>query len=229
MSNVVQGKNSALMVNVLGVWYLIACQTDFSFEYANENILKTDVNAGSFRKRRPRISDISGSVSGVTTTTNTSTISIFYFLQEAIRRAVQSLKFVWTDNDGLTKEIATSMLIKTIDITGPQGDFSKFEMTLEGAGDGLTIDPVLPPDPGSDEGVDSDVWNTTPGGFTISGPGIDSRSFAGKTLFLVAREGAVYFPESPLTTTTGYGFDGTTITFINAFNPGERVTVAWHD
>lgn len=226
----VQGKNAALMINVLGTYYLIGCQTDFSYDYNNENILKTDVNAGSYRKRRTRISDTAGAAQGVVTTTNTSDrVTIFYLQQESIRRSIVQLKFAWTDDDGGLKEITGRFCIKTIHIDNATGDFSKFDVSFEGAGDGITIDPVLPPDPGSDDGVDSDVWTTTPGNFTITGLGVDGKSFAGKTIELVAREGAVYFEETPLTTTEGYSFDGTTITFINAFNPDERVTVLWVD
>lgn len=229
MANTVEGKNGILFGNLSGVFYMIGCEIDFTYTYSNELVGKTDVNAGSWRKYRARISDQTVSLNGVTTTTNTTTLTIFYYLQEAIRRSEQLFKLAWTDDDGGTKEIQATFIIKQIDITSAQGDWSKFTLELQGTS-GITIDPVSPPSSSSDEGIDSDYWDLTEATTTVTGLGINGGSFAGKTLFLVARETAVYVPESPLTTTTGYGFDGTTITFINPGNPGpERVFVAWHD
>jgi hypothetical protein len=101
MANIVQGKNAVLFGYSGGLYYPIGCEIDFSYEYVNELTQKTDVNAGSWRKYEVRISDCTASLSGVTTTTNTDTLSIFYYLQEAIRRTPQLIKMVWTDDDGV--------------------------------------------------------------------------------------------------------------------------------
>lgn len=227
--NAVQGKNALMQVWVTDQYYNIACQVDFTFEYTNENILKTDVNAGSFRKRRTRISDLSGSVQGVTTTSNDTNVSIFYFLQEAIRRSVQQIRFLWRSNDNAVKVIDAKMLIETIDITGAIGDASKFDMKLVGANDGLTLDPVDPPDTSADDGFAGDYWTTTETGTTVTGTGVNGKSFAGKEILSVTRSGSGDYVPVAIFTGVGleYIFDGTTITFQNAFGPDETVTVLW--
>lgn len=233
MGNTVQGKNAVMQVSVSGIFYMVLCQVDFTFSYINENILKTDVNAGSYRKRRTRISDLAGSVNGVTTTTNNAnSISVFYFLQEAIRRSVQQIRFLWKDDDGVIKTIDANLLIETIDITGPIGDSSKAEMKLVGAGGGLSIDPIIPPDEGTDSGIDSASWDTTPAATTISGLSVDGKSFVGKKVLLVSRTGA---PHDLVTGTPGNlqaqvsEPAGTTIGFLNPFNDEETVFVVWED
>lgn len=227
--NAVQGKNALMQVFVVDAYYNIACQVDFTFEYSNENILKTDVNAGSFRKRRTRISDISGTVQGVTTTSNDTSISIFYFLQEAIRRSIQQIRFLWRSNDNVVKVIDANMLIETIDIDSPIGDASKFDMKLVGGNGGLTLDPIDPPDETTDEGIDGDYWTTTETGTSITGNGVNGKSFAGKEILSVTRSGSGDY--NPVTVFTGVGlefiFDGTTISFQNPFGADETVTVIW--
>lgn len=230
--NQVQGKNAAMEVNYLGTYYLIGCQVGFTFTYANENILRTDVNSPGYRKRRTRISDVSGNVNGVTTTTNTPfddkpTVSVFYFLQEAVRRAPQDIRFTWEDDDGLVKEIVTTMLIETINIDGNVGDASKFDMSLVGGG-GLSVDPIIPPD-GGDEGFSSDYWNTTPGGQTITGVGVNGRSFAGKDVLAVFREGLEHTVVTGTPGNREAQFVSPNITFDIPFEDDVRVTVVWKD
>lgn len=229
ISNAVQGKNALMQVFVVDQYYNIACQVDFTFEYSNENILKTDVNAGSFRKRRTRISDLSGTVQGVTTTSNDTNISIFYFLQEAIRRSIQQIRFLWRSNDNVVKTVDAKMLIETIDMTGAIGDASKFDMKLVGASDGLTLDPIDPPDSTSDDGLNGDYWTTTETGTSITGIGMNGKSFSGKQILSVTRSGSGDY--IPVTIFTGVGleymYDGTTIFFQNPFGPDETVTVIW--
>jgi hypothetical protein len=230
ISNAVQGKNALMQVWVTDQYYNIACQVDFTLEYSNENILKTDVNAGSFRKRRTRISDLSGTVQGVTTTSNDTNISIFYFLQEAIRRNIQQIRFLWRSNDNAVKTIDANMLIETIDISDAMGDASKFDMKLVGGSGGLVLDPVDPPDETSDSGLAGDYWTTTEGATSITGPGVNGKSFAVKDILIVSRSGSDYIPVS-LFTGVGleYIYDGTTISFQNPFGPDETVTAVWKD
>lgn len=231
MSNVVQAKN-AILFGWLDGWFPIGCETNFNYHYENELITKTDRNAGSFRKYRVRISQNSGSVEGVVTTTNIAeSLSIFYYLQEAIRRSEQQFKFSWTDDDGGLKEITGLFVIKDIDIPNQAGGFSTFTMDLQGTA-GLTIDPVDPPDDGSDEGIDSATWNTTVDATSISGLSVDSKSYVGKKILLVSRSGA---PHNLVTGTPGNlqaqvsEPAGANINFLQPFNAGETIFIVWED
>lgn len=233
--NTIQGKNAILFGYLSGVYYPIGCEIEFTYEYLNELTTWTDVNAGSFRKYEVRISDGTASLSGVVTSSNGSTLSIFHYLQEAIRRTPQNIKMVWTDDDGVDKVITGVFLIKSIPIVSQQGDYSKFTLELQGSG-GITIDPIINGGSGTsgssslDENIDFDYWETTPAATSISGTGAGGKSFTGFTVILVSREGAPHF----LVTGTPGNLEaqvsdpaGTDINFLTPFNPGERVMVIW--
>ncbi len=232
MSNIVQAKNAVMFGFLTGNWYPIGCETNFTYESSNELITKTDRNAGGNRKYRARISDGTASVEGVVTTTNIpESLTIFYYEQELIRRTVQQFKFLWTDDDGFDKEITANFVIRTISIANQQGGFSTFTMELQRTS-AVTVDPVIPPDDGNDEGIDSSSWDTTEGETSITGDSVDGKSFVGKKILLVSRTGA---PHNLVTGTPGNleaqvsDPAGTTITFLNAFNPGETVFIVWED
>lgn len=227
--NTVQGKNTVMQVFADGAYRSIDCQTDFLFEYINENILRTDVNANGNRVRRVRISDLQGACEGVTTTTNlVGGYSIFYFLQQAVRRAVQQMRWLFTDDDGLEKELTGQLIIRTIDITGPAAGPSTFNIQFDGAGDGITIDPVDPPVDTSDEGIDSDDWLMAESVSTITGLSTNGKSFAGKVILLVARTGAPYTLVSGTPGNLEAQVALPNINFLYPANPGgESIFVIW--
>lgn len=239
--NYIQGRNAVLFGYLSGVYYPIGCEIEFTYEYTNELTTNTDVNAGSWRKYEVRISDCTASLSGVATSSNGTSLSIFYYLQEAIRRTPQNIKMVWTDDDGAEKVITGVFLIKTISIPNQQGDFSKFTLELQGTS-GIEIDPVIggggsgtggsSGTSGSslDENIDSDYWLTTPGNTSINGLSVNGKSFVGSTVIYVSREGATQF----LVTGTPGNEEaqvsepaGTDISFLNPFLADERVFVIW--
>lgn len=237
MSNYIQGKNAILFGYLSGVYYPIGCEIEFTYEYLNELTTKTDVNAGSWRKYEVRISDCTASLSGVTTSSNGTTLSIFYYLQEAIRRTPQNIKMVWTDDDGVDKVITGVFMIKTINIANAQGDWSKFTLELQGTS-GITIDPIIGgggsgSSSGSssiDENITADYWLTVEGATSINGLSVGGLSYVGGEVILVSREGATQF----LVTGTPGNEEaqvsdpaGTNISFLNPFGPDERVYVIW--
>ena len=86
MSSIVMGRDMIMEVKIVADWVPIGCATTCSFQYTNELINKTDVNAGLFRKYRVRISDCTANIQGLASLVTDTTASSFYFLQEAIRR-----------------------------------------------------------------------------------------------------------------------------------------------
>lgn len=232
MSAVIFGTNGTIEVKVGGNYFPIGCFTSFSFRHNNELILKTDVNAGLFRKRKVRISDCSASVSGLTTLENDTTASTFYFLQESIRRTEQDIRFTFLDQDNVSKQIQGIFLLETGEVSGSVEDFSEFELEFLGTG-GFTISAVdESPEPLPD-GLMWDYWETTPGEFAISGAGHYGRSFAGvsfENLVEVDREGTQYDTTESAPGNRQAQYDGTNIEFENAFedvSPVERVYVIW--
>lgn len=230
MSDVIFGSNAYMEVLYAGVYTPIGCALSCQFAFENELILKTDANAGLFRKRRVRMSDNSASISGLTTLINDATLSILYFLQEGVRRSEVDLRFRFTDTAGQSRQIQGLFLVQSISITGDASAFSEFDLELQGTA-GVTIttfDPAPEQLPGD---VQSDWWETTPGASSITGVGEYGRTFVGKEVLEVAREGTQHDEAGGSPGNREYAYDGTNISFdpTNPFNPGERVFVIWQE
>lgn len=230
MPDVVIARDVSLEADIEGSFIAIGCMTSCTFSYTNEIIGKTDVNAGLFRKKRVRISDFSASVQGLVTLYNTtSKTSAFHYLQEAIRRSENTLRFAYTDEGGVVRVISGSFLVATHEMTSQQDGFAEFDINFEGTGDLSISDLPSPTDPDCFD-ADSDWWVLNFGASTIAGTGDAGKTFAGKEILEVIREAG-----PPLSYTAGtpgdreYSFDGTTIT-LWVENPGdgnERVFVLW--
>lgn len=232
MSTEVFGTGVSVRAKVDGDYITIGCADSVGFNFVNEIIGKTDVNAGLFRKKRVRISDCSGSVSGIILTQNSPIIlSIVHFLQEAIRRSEIDLQFLFEDSLGNVINIQGLFLVETTDLSSEISAFAEFDLNLQGTG-GITITDIAPPGDIVCDEIQSDWWSTTPGASSISGLGNDGRSFAGHTLIEVAREGysgmeiiSSGVPGNAEAKYTG----GSSISFdtTNPFNPGETIFVIW--
>lgn len=243
MNDVIFGENGVNVETLVnGDYIVIGCAVSCSFEFENELIGKTDVNAGLFRKKRVRISDTRGSVQGLTTLQSSATrLTIFHFLQEAIRRTEQTMRFVFTDQAGFIRYVVGIFLVKAVNLSHDQTAYSEFDLQLEGTGN-IDIGQVLPPGSGGDDspgdggsGDDvcpelfSDYWETTEGESSISGIGVQGRSFADQQIIEVDREGTEHEAASGSPGNREYAYDGTNISFdpTNPFNAGERVFVIW--
>lgn len=229
MSNVVFGPNGFLQCKVGGVYKMIGCQITARISFANELIGKTDRNAGLFRKKRVRMSDMSASVSGLTTLeTDDQTISALYFLQEGVRRTEQDIRMKFTDEAGVSREIQGAFLVEAIEFSTDTTAFSNFDLSLSGSG-GITITAGASDVPINAGDILSDWFATTPGGNSVSGDGeYKGYNFEGMRIIEVDREG-VQYDEADVAVGRFYSYDGTSISFdpINPFNDGERVFVIW--
>lgn len=226
MNEVVHGKDVNVEARINGDYVAIGCAFSCSFEFENELIGKTDVNAGLSRKKRVRISDCRGSVQGVTTLNNSATrLTAFYFLQEAIRRTEQDLRFVFVDEIGNIRYIQCMFLVKNHQLTAESSGFSEFDLQLEGTGT-PTIGTVDVTENICPE-LFSDTWETTEGEFSVSGLGQEGRLFAGGDILEVDREGLQYDYTAGTPGNREFSYNGTEITFENPFNDGERVLVVW--
>lgn len=227
----IQGKDVNVEALVDGVYITIGCAVSISFEFENELIAKTDVNAGLNRKKRVRMSDSRGSVQGLTMIDNTATrLTAFHFLQEAVRRSEQTMRFVFMgEND--TRYITGLFLVQALSLTGDHGGpgFSEFDLRLEGTG-GITIGTV---DSGSESGlgcpdIDSDTWVMDEGESSVSGAGLQGKSFVGKQILEVDVEGLQYDYKDGAPGNREYAYDGTNISFeTQAPEGGQRVFVIW--
>lgn len=224
------GRDVAVQDFVDGDYITVGCATSCSIEYINEIIGKTDANAGLFRKKRVRISDVRISIQGVLISESEPTrLSAWHFLQEAIRRSERTIRMVFTDELGNDKAITGLFIVSTQSLVADVNAFTDFDIQMEGTG-GIAITEIAPPGEVVCPEWARDWWAVSSGN-TVNGLGDAGLTFAGKELIAVFRSGA------PLNETSGtpgnmeYSFDGTTITVdpTNPFNSGETVFVIWED
>lgn len=231
MSREVFGTGVSVQAELNSEWITVGCATSCSFNFVNELIGKTDVNAGLFRKKRVRISDCSGNVEGVTITGSSATrLSIFHFMQEAVRRSEANMRYVFEDNEGNVVVITGLFLIEAIGLTGDVSAFSEFSLNLQGTG-GISISEIAPPGEVVCDVIQSDWWVCTAGESGISGPGVEGRNFAGHTVLEVDRSGLQHdIVDTGIAGNRQAKYaGGTTITFdpTNVFNDGETIFVIW--
>jgi predicted secreted protein len=215
-----------------GEYLPVACAASSSFNYVNELIGKTDVNAGSYRKKRVRISDVRGNVSGVVEIGGIAgKVSAFHFLQEGIRRSEMDMQFSWEDTNGNIVAISGMFLVASLDLTADISAFGEFDLNVEGTG-AITLGEIEPPGEVICDEMKSDWWVLEEGATSISGFGENGESFAGHTLLEVARSGYAGMeiissgtPGNAQALYTG----STTISFdpLNPGNPDEKVFVIW--
>lgn len=232
MNNEVFGTGVSIKAKVDGDYITIGCASSIAFNYENEIIGKTDVNAGLFRKKRVRISDCRGSVSGIITTSSTATrLSVVHFLQEAIRRSEIDMQFVFQDPDANVIVIQGLFLVASEDLTSEAGAWAEFSLTLEGTG-GIEVTEIAPPGDLVCEQIFSDWWTTTPGETAIGGFGNEGLTFAGHDVIEVDRTGfgglKIITSGTPGNAEAKYT-GGSTISFdpTNPFNAGEWIFVIW--
>lgn len=231
---VIHGSNVNLLVKINDVWTYIGCATGCVFEFLNEIILKTDRNAGLFRKKRARISDSRSSVSGVMTSgANTEKASVFYFLQEGVRRRENEFQFLYIDEAGNDVSILQTAIVQDIQLSADVSNFAEFDMQLEGSGT-LTIGTVDPPSPTDCPVLKSDYWVTVEGATSITGASANgiATTLAGKTVIEVDREGLQQNETSGTPGNRQYRYTGTNLIetdSLSPYLPGETIFVIWSE
>lgn len=228
MSSIVLGSN---MILELGPDYTpIGCATNCSFSYSNELIGKTDRNAGLFRKYRVRLGDCTANIQGLTTLVNDETISSFYFLQEAIRRTEQPLRFRFEDESGNLQSIEGNFLVQTISMNSDVSGFAEFDISFQGTG-GASLLPVVVDSPA--EGV-CEVQETLYLTLAESATSVTSALLIGadREILFVTRSGTSYNETTGTPGNLEFKFNNVTgaISWAtgNPGNPGgEPVTIGW--
>lgn len=196
MSEVIHGQDVYLSARVGNDYYIIGCAISATFNFTNDLIGKTDVNAGLFKKYRARISDCKASVNGVIKhNSNDSILSSFYFLQEGIRRSEVDYRFEWYSASGY-QQLNMTGIIESITKDADVNDFALFDMSMQGTGNITLAEIIGPPPTGNSEPTDvlSDWWETLEGQYSIpAGPSaIHGYNILGKEIIEVDREGTQY-------------------------------------
>lgn len=233
---VIHGRDVNCLIKIDSIWTYIGCAADCTFEFENEIILKTDRNAGLFRKKRVRISDSRASVSGVMTSGfNSSKASIFYFLQEGIRRAENEFQFLYIDEALNDVSILMTALVQHISLNADVSDFAEFDMNLEGTG-GITIGTIEPPIPPvtTCEVQDTIIKALAEGAISVQ-EALLIQGVGTISILAVSRSGLTYYETTGTAGNLQFVYNSTlgTITF-QSDNPGnppapdlEPVSIEW--
>ncbi len=215
----IQGKNVHVFKYIDPSPFEIVCGTDVVFELQKEIIGATTPDSGKFKEVRPRLKEMSMTISGISTSENDGDISIFYLLDEDQVDDVQDLEIVYTDNNGNDVSIRGDFFIETLNIGAPAEGSSPYEVRLRGTGaytSTALVDPTLP---GS--GVTSDS-------FTIASSVVQNNDWIGLTsdnIIEVCREGT-----EQLSMSLPYTFDGVTGTITTdpgTTMDGQKLFVIW--
>src|SRR6187549_3364827 len=140
----IQGKNVHVFKYVESSPLEIVCGTDVVFELQKELIGATTPESGKFKEVRPRLKEYTLVISGLSTSENDGDISVFYLLQEDVVDEIQDLEVVYTNNNGSDISIRGNFFIETLNINGPAGDSSGYEIRLRSWGD-YSISVLAPP------------------------------------------------------------------------------------
>lgn len=232
----IEGKDVLVSILVEGEFLPVMCAIEMSFQCSQEVLLSTTIDTGIWRRKRLRqLSEWSVTVTGITKIDNTDgQASFFYLLQENIRSQEQTIQMMFEDEDGNTQVLEGVVVIPELSLTANMTGFMDTSITFEGAGD-VGIEPVVSGggngsgesgESGECDVLFSDTWLMAEGETTITGPGNEGRSFAGKEILQVAREGMQYDYTNGTPGNREFGFDGTTITFRDP-SAGETVFVLW--
>lgn len=225
----IQGKDAVLEIFVTDGYYPILCAIDFTLATEPEFITKTGPTSGLFREFQKRIEGWSVQLNGLTKVENGTTISWFYLIQTAVRRAVQQIRITFTDSEGDTMVFTGSVLIGAQTITGPVSGFSQAAVEFKGTG-GYELDTVIDPPAEQECEVEDTLYLTLAEGATSVTDALLTAT--GVVILGVSRSGQVH------SETTGTPFSlefvfttGTGTISFDPTNPGnaggEPVTVEY--
>jgi hypothetical protein len=238
MSDIVKGRNVLVQKEVDSVYYTIGCGIESTFNFNNTIIGKTirNANSGPFVKRRIRMSDCSGTVSGVTKTSSITKLSVFHFLEDGVRRAEGNYRIIFTDENSDVVVLDIVAIVESIKIGSNVSANSLFDLNFLSTG-GFSMSTLVPPSvPGSEVWLE-DHWIVVTGDYWIAAATTSVKhaytlSGIGTTKFLlqVNRSGVQYdiIPSGTPgnrqciwnTSTLRLEFDST-----NVFNAGETVQI----
>jgi predicted secreted protein len=226
----IHGKDVLVSLKIDEIFRPVLCATDMSFNCTQELVLATSADTGKWRKKRLRgLSEWSVSVNGLSKIgNNDGQVSFFYLLQENIRGTEQIIQMMFEDEDGNTQVLEGTVVIPSLSINGNVNSFADASVLFEGAGSVDIVEPVSDVESGVCEELESDTFTLAEGATFVSGVGQEGKSFAGKEILEVDREGSQYDYADGSPGNRQYAYNGTNISFESAGNPGgETVFVMW--
>jgi hypothetical protein len=157
----IQGKNVRVYKYIDTAPFEIVCGTNIVLEFNQEVIGATTPDSGMYLEKRGRMRWIKGTISGATTSTNDSNLSVFHFLDEAVFGEAQDLEIIYTDNNGATRSVRADFIIESLPITAEAGNSSTYDINLQTRG-GYTVS-ILPDPTLTGSHVKSDYYTVASG------------------------------------------------------------------
>jgi len=227
----IHGKDILLSIKIDDEFIPVLCAIDMTFTCSQEVILATTVDTGIWRRKRLRnLSEWSVQVAGLSKIDNTDgQASFFYLLQGNIRGSEQIIQIMFEDADGNTQVLEGTVIIPQLSINANVNSFADASVSFEGTGSVDISEPIS--DGGESDTCDelmSDIWILAEGEFAVSGLGADGKSFAGKDILEVDREGTQFDYTTGSAGNREFVYDGTEVSFEYEGNPGgEKIFVLW--
>lgn len=124
--NTIQGRNQIIELSVSGTFYPVFCCKSFEYAQVQEVVEVTSINSAFSREYVPGMTTATLNVTGITVIDNSGgQISIFYLMQESVRRAIQSMRISLTSDDGGTLQILFNAIITSNTLSRERASMSQ--------------------------------------------------------------------------------------------------------
>lgn len=145
MANQVLGKNVVVEMLISSVYYPLFCGKTRELPLEQDEIEVTHVNSGAAREYVPGMSNFLLNVTGLTILDNTEgRVSILYLMQQGIRRAINTFRMLFTDQDGDTAFIIVQAFVRNTNVAGDVTQWSQSSVTFRVTGE-MTFGTIVPP------------------------------------------------------------------------------------
>jgi hypothetical protein len=192
--NEILGEDVLLMIFEGGEYVPYICAKEVAIEFIPELVNKTTLSSGRGYEYKVRRVDWKVTISGISSIVGTGHTVFDAVNIDKIFTGSQ-IKMEFTDEAGNEHVFTGTVLMENGVITGPQDEFSGFDLSFQGSGLWNATEDTSgtpPPEPVSDN-VESDWWEMTEGSNIVSGASaIKSLSLVGVTVLDVARSGMSY-------------------------------------
>lgn len=175
----VLGKNFVISLQVGDTYYPVFCAKDGEISSSQEEIEVTSVNSGGDREYEPGMASHMLSVNGLTELNNLGgLISIFYLMQQAVRRTIHNLKCTLTDTEGTVIVLTFKVFVRDLNLTKTRGGYSNCSASFRITG-GITYSDVVNPPTEPFCEIADPIYTTLPEGATsvtipeLADPGVE--------------------------------------------------------
>lgn len=141
----VLGKNIVISLQVGDTFYPVFCAKSGELSTDQEEIEVTSVNSGGDREYEPGMASHMMNVSGLTELNNLGgLVSIFYLMQQAVRRTIHNFRWTFTDTEGTVISLQYKAFVRTTTVSKEVGVYSSCSATFRVTG-GLTYSDIVNP------------------------------------------------------------------------------------